>query len=133
MFRPSTSIAEEIDNLNINNRELTRLIRWAEEEIVTRKKLLQSNHQRLVRLFEAKAQSERMEEWSTKSKVVWAKRPSWANHDIDYRVVGVSEKQIRVGELESGIVSLYKPDGHPVGRSTSSAIDLLKTFGNKDA
>lgn len=128
MFRPSESIKSEIDDLNNKNRELTRLIKYGEEEVATRRKLYFDNKRKLENLFDDKARSERMEGWLTKPKVVWLAPPYQSTSETDYRIVSASGKQIRVGDLLSGSITLYKCDGHPVSRGPGSVIDIEKTF-----
>ena len=128
MFRPSESIKSEIDDLNNKNRELTRLIKYGEEEVATRRKLYFDNKRKLENLFDDKARSERMEGWLTKPKVVWLSHLWTGMEEKDYRIVSASGKQIRVGDLLSGLITLYKCDGHPVSRGPGRVIDIEKTF-----
>jgi hypothetical protein len=126
MFRPSESIASEIKDIYTHNRDLNRMIKVAEEEIGTRKKLLTNNNARLERLHLDKAKSERMEAWSLLPVVVWRKAPD----EREYRLVSHSAKQLRVGSFDTGSITLYKPSGLPVGRITSytAEVDVEKTL-----
>lgn len=127
MTRSTIHIQGEIDNLMQNNREIVRLIRNAEADIAKHRLLRDSDLNRLDRLFLDYAEAQRIELWATLPKVVWQKRERYGA-DLDFRVVGVGPKQIRVGEMETGNVTLYKKDGPPAGLSAGSVIDMAKTF-----
>lgn len=129
IIRPSTAISAEIAELTIHSRQLVRMIRHGEDEVASRRKLLEINSNRVQTLFVDKAESERNEEWLTKPKIVWAETDGYYFTEGDYRAISVSAKQIRVGRIGSGgCVSLYQKTGNPVGRATGMVIDIEKTF-----
>lgn len=128
MTRSTIYIQGEIDNLIQSNLEIVRLIRNAEADIAKHRLIRDNNHNLLNRLFLDHAEAQRIELWETMPKVVWQKRECYGD-DLDFRVVGViGPRQMRVGEMETGNVTLYKKDGTPTGLSTGSVIDMDKTF-----